>query len=218
MRQVTVLGITLRDLSVRESMSEFRKYLNDGVCDTIGFVSHDLLLAASASEELKTAVESYNMTIFTSPDLLQASGIASRSRERETESALFLKGMLRELEKGKFRLFVVARSSEQLEEVRSFLSFSENPEEQPGGYAFSEGAGEDDAVNEINSFLPDVVFLKMDTEEGLRFIQENRDRINARLIVSLGDARGVMPAGPKKGLYGLLVRRLFRREAERYGQ
>ncbi len=218
MRQVSVFGVTLRDLSVRESLREFRKYLNDGACDTIGFVSHDMLLAASSSEECKAALESYDMTVFSSPDLLQAAGISSRSRERETESGLFLKGLLRELEKGKLRVFAVAGDQDRLEEVREMLSFGENIPEGFGEYVISGEAGEDDAVNEINSFLPDVVFLKMDTEEGLRFIRDNKVKINARLMVSLGDTREVMSAGPKKGLYGLLMRRLFRREAERYGQ
>ena len=57
MRKIEVMGIMLRDYSVREAMRRISTYLNNGSCNTVDFITHDTLLRASTDEDMKREID-----------------------------------------------------------------------------------------------------------------------------------------------------------------
>ncbi len=224
MRQVSILGMSLRDYSVREAMRLLQEYINDDVCNRLDFVTHELLLSASEKPELAGYIQGADLTVFTSADILAAANMAGRAREKEIESALFLKGMLRKFSKERRGLFLVAGSEEEAEAVKEELNFINkelnfvNEELNFCGSSIlaQSDTDADSVVNDINSVIPEVVILKLAAGMGEKFMADNSMKINARLLVSLGDTdlRGI--GSRQGGFRDFIIRRLFKREASRY--
>ena len=159
MRQLKVLGVSFKDYSVRESMRRITLFLNNDICNTIDFITHDVLLKASNSEELKNQLEEMDLAVCTSSDILQAGNVQSHGREKEIENNTLLKYILRKFSKEKRRLFLIAQSPDQMDKFRSSLDTLQSGLNVVGSISCSDVVGGDDTiVNEVNSCLPDAVF------------------------------------------------------------
>ena len=220
MRKVTVLGIQLKDYSVRESMRRVTLYLNNGICNTVDFITHDTLLLASNDEEAKRDLESMDLVVLTSNDILEAANIHSRNRAREIESNLFLKGLLRKLSKEGRPVFLISPNAAKLNNLKESLMGFFGELNIVSGVAVDEVAGGDDfIVNEVNSCLPDVIVMNLDSLEAETFIRENKMKLNTQLIVILRDVSlrvdsdGYVRRG---GIGDFILRKVFRRAADNY--
>ena len=215
-----MLGVEFKDYSVREAMRRITLYLNNGVCNTVDFVSHDALLKASGDEDLKSNIEMMDLVIPVSSDILQAGSVFSRSREREIESNLFFKGFLRKLEKERRSVFLISATSQKLESLSGTLGTFFGPLNVVSGAATEETVGNGDfLVNEINSCLPEVVILNLESPQAEQFIIENKMKLNCQLIVVVRDlSLRVSSDGSVKigGIGGFLAKRFFRNAAISY--
>ena len=220
MRKINVLGISLKDYSVRESMRRVSQYLNNGICNTVDFVTHDTLLLASEDESIKNDLEAMDMVVFTSSDILEAANVHSRTRAQEIDSNLFLKGLLRKLYKEKRPVFLISSTTARLEPLSESLHSFFGELNIVSRIAMEEAVGGDDfIVNELNNSMPDVVIMNPESFEAESFIRENRMKINAQLIVILRDVslRVTSDGNIRKGGIGdFLLRRFFRRAADNY--
>ena len=220
MKRLTVLGIELKDYSVRESMRRVTLYLNNGICNTVDFVTHDVLLKASTDEVMKEDLESMDLIIPTSNDILQAGNVISRSRMREIESDLFLKGFLRKISKEGRSVFLLSQNTQKLESLKESLEGFYGRLNIVSQAARDEISGGDDfIVNEVNSSLPDVIMMDLVSPDAERCIMENRMKLNAQLIVILREAvlrtngRGKAKMG---GIGDFITRRLFKNAADNF--
>ena len=217
MRQVALLGLQLQDYSVRESMRLLQDFMNDDVCNRLAFVTHELLLSASENPELAAYIQGADMTVFTSPDILVAANMSGRAREREIESNLFLKGMLRKLSKDKRTIYLITSSDDIAGELRAELTaFNEELKFCGCSIVDTLDADMDSIVNDINSVIPDVVFLRLPAGMGEKFMAGNAMKINSRLLVSFGDTDFKNLDSAHSGLRSFIIRRLFKREATKY--
>ncbi len=220
MRKITVLGVNLKDYSVREAMRRINLYLNNGICNTVDFVTRDTLLLASNDDTVKNDLEAMDLLAVTSNDILEAAGYHSRARKKEIESNLFLKGLLRKLAKEGRPVFLISETLEKLENLTASLHGFFGELKIVSSVAGSETVGGDDfIVNELNSSMPDVVIVNLDTPEAEHFIMENKMKINAQLVIVLRDntlkvdSDGYVKTG---GIGEFLLRKIFRRAAHNY--
>ena len=217
MRQIELLGLKLQDYSVREAMRLLHVYVNDDVCNKIDFVTHELLLSASENPELADYIQGSDMTVFASSDILEAANMSGRAREREIESNLFLKGMLRKFSKEKRGIYSITSSEEAAEALKTeLLAINEELKFCGGSVAQAVDADMDSIVNDINSVIPDVVVIRLPAGMGEKFMAVNSMKINSRLLVSLGDTGLKGLGGGYTGLRSFIIRRLFKREATKY--
>ena len=217
MRQIELLGLKLQDHSVREAMRLLHEFVNDDTCNRIDFVTHELLLSASENPELAAYIQGADMVVFSSSDILEAANVAGRAREREIESNLFLKGMLRKLAKEKRSIYLITSSEDDAVALRSELSdINEELRFCGGSVAEAVTADMDSIVNDINSVIPDVVIIRLPAGMGEKFMAVNSMKINSRLLISLGDTELKGLGGGYTGLRSFIIRRLFKREATKY--
>ncbi len=220
MREFTLLGLTLRDYSAREALCGLSAFMNNGICNTIDYVTQDVMLMASSDKSLRRNVEAMDMTVFTSPDILRVGGMDSREREEEIESNLFLKEMLKKFSSDGTGIFLIAPSEPELSGFESDLLSMEEGLRFEGGFS---GAGpfvsEDKIINEINSCLPDVVLLRLPSPQAEKFVADNRMKMNTHLVVILRESsfRNEMDGGTRKETIKDMIRKkLFSSAAKRY--
>ena len=146
--------------------------------------------------------------------------MSSRSRGKEIESNLFLKGLLRKISKEGRSVFLLAASEAKLDSLRDSLINFYGPLNIVAAASKDGTAGEDDSiVNEVNSSLPDIIIMNLESPDAERFIKENRMKLNTQLIVILRDvsfrvnSRGEVKKG---GLGDFLMRRVFKNAAVNY--
>lgn len=220
MRRVSVLGVELRDYSVKESMKLILQYLNNGSLNTVAFLTTGMLLEAKDDEELKNFIETADMTIPVTTDILTAVGLASRNREKEVESNQFLKELLRRFARERKKIFLLAETEDSLVQMRETLLSIDDRLVFFGSYAYENLTGTEDAIiNEINSVLPDVIISGLTTPRQEKMIYENKMKVNARVWIAVRDADlKTMRAGElkHKKLHTMINKTIFKRVVTKY--
>lgn len=221
MKTYEILGINIKDYSVREALHKTREYLSYNVPSVVFFLTRDALLAASDSDDHKRIIEEdVEITMPAASDIFKAADITDKGREREIDRNLYLKGLLRVLSKEHRRIYLVTQNPVQMEELKSLLGAFENSLQIAGIYDGSEPMSIEDITNDINSVTPYVVFAVFPGKEGMDFISSGKKYMNTRLIVVMQpEMLNVKEDGSvKNGLMTRLSGRLFTRMAGKYKQ
>ncbi len=221
MKTYEVLGINIKDYSVREALHKTREYLSYNVPSVVFFLTKDVLLSASDSDEHKRIIEEdAEITMPATSDIFKAADITDKGREREIDRNLYLKGLLRMLSKEHRRIYLVTQNPGQMAELKSLLGAFENVLQIAGTYDGSEHGSTEDITNDINTVTPYVVFAVYSGNEGIDFISSVKKYMNTRLIVVLQpEMLNVKEDGSvKSGLMTKLSGRLFTRIAGKYKQ
>ncbi|MCR5627821.1 MAG: hypothetical protein K6F99_10915, partial [Lachnospiraceae bacterium] len=180
--------------------------------------SRDLLLSATDIPEAAEAIKGMDMTVFTSADILEAANIISRGREREINSGLFVKGMLRKFAKEKRKLFLIADDEESLSQLKEELLSANDALKIVGAiFAEQEGMSEEKLINEINSVIPDAVMIKQKGVAAEVFINRSFKKVNSKLLISLGTV-GLKDTENHQSLKDIIIGKLFRRQANKFEQ
>ena len=218
MKTYEILGIHIKDYSVREALHQTREYLSYNVPSVIFFLTRDVLLSASDSEEHKAFIEEdAEVTMIASSDIFKAADVTEKGREREIDRNLYLKGLLRQLSKEHRRIYLITQSPAQMGELKTLLGTFENSLQIAGSYETADTASVEDVTNDINTVTPYVVFIVMNVIEGMDFISAGKKYMNTKLIVALQpDMLKVREDGSvKRGFMERLSARLFARIADR---
>lgn len=184
MKKVSVLGIHLWDVSVRESIRTMGHYFVNHKINVIYFLTTEALLEASANDEMRNYIESMDMTIPMTTDILSAAKVTNRYRIKEVENRQFSKEMLEKLEREQATILLLSETKEQMEELHLKLSSRKRlrivksvvMEELTGGF--------DQAINEINQESPQVLISQLEMPRQEQFIYENRKRVNIKIWIA----------------------------------
>ncbi len=218
MKTYEILGIHIKDFSVREALHQTREYLSYNVPSVIFFLTRDVLLSASDSEEHKAFIEEdAEVTMIASSDIFKAADVTEKGREREIDRNLYLKGLLRQLSKERRRIYLITQNPAQMGELKTLLGTFENSLQIAGSYEMQDETSVEDVTNDVNTVTPYVVFTVMSGIEGMDFISAGKKYMNTKLIVALQpDMLKVREDGSvKRGFMERLSARLFARIADK---
>ena len=221
MKTYEVLGINIKDHSVREALHMTRGYLSYNTPSVVFFLTRDVLLAASDSDEYREFIEEgAELTMVATQDIFRAAEVTEKSREREINRNLYLKGLLRLLSKEHQRIYLVTQTETQLWELKTLLGTFENSLQIAGTFDKADDASVEDVTNDINTVTPYVVFAVTSGNPAVDFVNAGRKYMNTRLIVVLQpEMLKVKEDGSvKRGLTTKLSEKLFARIAGRYRQ
>ncbi len=212
MKKVSVLGIHLWDVSVRESIRTMGHYFVNHKINVIYFLTTEALLEASANDEMRNYIEP--MTT----DILSAAKVTNRYRIKEVENRQFSKEMLEKLEREQATILLLSETKEQMEELHLKLSSRKRlrivksvvMEELTGGF--------DQAINEINQESPQVLISQLEMPRQEQFIYENRKRVNIKIWIAFpsGFTEKSEESVKQGKLRTLVARTLFKRIVSKY--
>lgn len=220
MRRINVLGVELRDYSVKESMRLVTQYLNNGCLDVICFLTTDVLVEAKDNAELKVHIESMDMTIATTADILKTAEPVIKSRMKEVENNMFFSEFMKKIGREKRTVFLLAKTEEAAEAMEKNLKALDGRITVVGKYIMDNLTGNEDIIiNEINGIIPDVVFSMLPTPRQEQLIFDNRMKVNAKLWVALKEnvLSSNLGKPPKVGrLYEMIDKKIFQRVVSKY--
>ena len=186
MQKFTILGITLYDYGAREALRNTDRFLGSGGLNTVAYISSAQIAWASRDEELKESVEQLDMTVCTEPDLLEAAGIAARSRIREIDEKVYLRELLRKLSRNRNSVYLLADTQPDLEVLEDLIQeYQGNLYIRGHGTYEAFGRQPERLVNELNDVVPDAVISRMPWPMDIVLMKEYGQYVNARLWVSL---------------------------------
>jgi N-acetylglucosaminyldiphosphoundecaprenol N-acetyl-beta-D-mannosaminyltransferase len=220
MRKMKILGLEFRDYSVKEALRMVGQYLNNARLDTICFLSTDILLNAGEDENLKVWLESMDLTIPVSVEILHAAGITNKSRLKEVENSIFYKEFFKRLSNEKRTVFILAETEAVLQASLENVQANAKDMVIAGTYAFENLPSDTDAIiNDINQAAPDVVLSRLSSPKQEQFVYDNKNKINAKIWVALKDTF-VLKESAKglkfEKLSKLIEKTIFRRMVSKY--
>ena len=195
MKELNILGVSIREYSLKESLALTDIYLKNGVMNTVLFVSVKMLLAAGKNPELKEWIETMDMTVCAEPDILRAADMATMSRMREIENSAYLKEVVRRLFKTKKSVYLLTEKEEDITELKEQLRqvgpalkiVAENNLE-----AVDENI--ENLVNHMNDVAADVIISMIPFPKQEMIIAQNKNFINSEVWFAL-----LMPEESYKG-------------------
>lgn len=220
MKEISVLGITMTDYSLREALRLAESYMDGNVLNTICHLNTDLLMKAKDDQELKAAVAGMDMLVPGAVGILEAGGILSMSRRREVEGNFFIREFLKRLARERRKIFLLANTQEELVAMRALLLSMEKKLTFFGSFTYDgPEVSQFAVVNEINSVVPDVIISMVPSPGQEKLMYECRQMVNARVWISFQE--GMLKEKEGKGgktfsLTEFIDRFIFKRTVKKY--
>lgn len=186
--RVNVLGVELKYSATEELMIMLEEYLNSLGMNTISLIHIPTLLLAIDDENVRGYIESMDVTMPADRAILEAAGIEDEDiLENISESAL-IENIFKYIEKNKYTVCILGEKEDDADKYFKQLSEKYTDMNFCGKLAFGDKqVNEDFVVNEINSISPDVVISVLQSPFQEEFISNNKNKINAKLWLGLGE-------------------------------
>lgn len=219
MKRINLLGITLTDYSLKESLKLSNHYLNNGALNTILVVSTQILVEAGGNLEYKKWIESMDITVCGETDILRATDSASRNRLKEIENGDFIREFFHRLTWARKKIFLLSSSEQQMEFLKKEILEVQPNLHIVGQYILEDIAtGVDLFINEINDIVPSVIISRIPHPLQEQLVYENKMKMNANVWLALSEHSIIHT---KKGmrtsrLTTIFYKNIFKRRVSKY--
>lgn len=186
MKEINILGVSVKECSLREALSLTEEYLKNGALNTVLYVSAKMLVEAGKNLQQKEWIESMDLTVCAEPDILRAVNAASVSRIREIESNAYLKAVIRRLAKEKQSVCLLTEKESDIIEFEDFLR-EMGPRLNMAAQISLEAVNEDldELVNCMNDIAADVIISRIPYRRQEQVIAESRNYLNSEVWLAL---------------------------------
>ncbi len=188
-KKIDILGIRLDNYTVREAVRQVDGYLNDHVMNTIENISMQMLIESESDPVLKEVMSALDLAVIGEKEILQAAGIGTMQRIKETEENDFSFEFFRKAERSKKSLFFLGETDEKLNVAREMLLQTFPRLSVAGWYALEHCKGDyETAINEMNATTPDIIVSLLPSPMQEHFFWEHKGKINTGIWYGTGGA------------------------------
>ena len=186
-KKVDILGVKLDNYTVREAIMCVEKYLSNNVLNVIESISAQMLMDSETDPVLKEVIGSLDLAVIGEKEIIQAAGLGTMQRIKETEENDFYFEFFKRIERNKKSVFLLAETGEKLEELKQELKEQFPKLVYAGEYATEQCVGDLEAViNDMNATTPDVIVSVLPSPLQEHFLYEHKDKMNANLWYGIG--------------------------------
>lgn len=216
--RISILDIDIDNFTAKESMKRFISSMQSEPISIIEMVTANSLMQMDEVPGLKACVSYFDLVLAADTTILESADIADAKNLREIRERVFLKMLLRYIDRHHKRLYLLVESEEEGE---AFLHYLERycKGAQIGGLAKVSAfdRADDMIVNAINGADIDCVISSMSSPLQEDFVTKNKSTLNANVWLGLGKTifplSGVQSAQGRFTQY--VVKKLFRKEIEK---
>lgn len=188
MKNINLLGIKLKDRYVKESLTLTEELLNEGAAHTILYLTAPVLMEAVKNEDMKTLIESADLTLWGDTEILKAADVSAKARYREVQEKEFIKAFLYRIAKAHMPIIVLSDTPEHAEVLKKELLEIQEGVTVAGTMAIPDMEEKhEDIINEINMIAPTVIFVRMPFSMQQKWLARSRQYINTEIWVGLPD-------------------------------
>lgn len=219
MQRINILGVTLTDYSLKESLGLLDDYVGGGGLNTILYITAPMLIMAGENEEEKNEIEAMDMTLCGDADILKVADIQSASRLYEVENLVFLKEFLRRLVRSGKKIFLLAESEKETCLLQEALETFQKGILIGGSGVIASGEKEfEEIINRINDIAPTAVISQISAGRQEKWMIEAKPFVNAE--VWLGISKDMILDGTKepfrKKVTDKIYKKIFHRRMNRF--
>lgn len=219
MRKMQVLGTTLIDYTLKESMRKVEEYLRDRTTKVITYVTIKGVLNANENDLVKDFLEQMDMTVAADTDILRAADVATRNRIREVEGNEFMDEFLRKLVRSRKSVCLLTETNAQLLVLKDYVKSYQEKLNIVGGFTLEDlQTDEDFLVNEINIKEPNVLISLLSDTKRIEFFDENQMKVNVNIWLMLKEEMSL--SSKRRGifskLYQTIMKKIFFKRVNEY--
>ena len=186
-KKIDIAGIPVDNYTVREAIMQVEMSLEAKGFYLIEEVTMDMLLIAERNEQVKEVLKSVDLTVIVESEILSAVGANTMQRQHEIENHDFFAEFMKRLERNHKTIFLLGETFKDIEKMRSIIRESYGRIDIVGEATLeSQTDGTDGVVNEINSATPDVIVSLLPSPGQEIFLQENKNKLSAKIWYGLG--------------------------------
>ncbi len=219
MRKMEVLGIPMKDLTIRESMKKVEQFFADEKVSTIALITMKGLIKAQDSSEIKEWMSSLDMTVAVDVDILHAADINYRSRIHDVENNVFISEFLKKLVRQRKTVYLMSQTEESLKKLEGDLLSCEEGLRIVGKAVVDDLEHDDDfVINDMNMKTPWVLISNLESPKREQFLKENNMKMNVRIWMMLRADKDLQTKvkGPIRRICDRMMKRWFQLRLIRY--
>lgn len=216
--KISVLDISIDNFTAKEAMKQFVASMGSDPISVIEMVTVDSLMRMNDVPGLKEDVCCFDLVLAGDTTILESADVMEKQYLREVREHVFLRMLLRYINKHHKRVYLLVESEEEGQEFLEYLE-SNYRGTQIGGMAkvSSENRADDMIVNAINGADIDCVISAMSSPLQEDFVTKNRSVLNANVWLGLG--KELLPVS-RSGLAWnrftqYIIKKLFQKEMEK---
>lgn len=190
-KTIDVLGICLKDYTLRDAMRATEQYMNSGALRTVICVTAGQLMKAADNAEAKNWLEAVDLVMYDDIDIIKKAEGLEQERAREAQNQEYLDGVFKKVARSRYGVFLLAENEEKLAALEHEVSgVCESLRITGRGILEKKEAKQwqaDSLINDINNVVPRVIIAKLPLETERIFLERHRQKINANVFLGLSE-------------------------------
>ncbi len=186
MKEIDVLGIKIRDYSLKESLDAVKLYSDEGRVRTATCLFPRIFLDFADQHLLKEWIESLDLTVCDSYELLHGQNRSFFNlHSRSMKIHDFLELVFKYAAGSGKAIMVAAQTPDQMELVKTYVRGMQETVEIGAEYILEDYERRDRLYNEINDVVPGLLITAFPCETQAKLMLEGKKYINASLWLAL---------------------------------
>ena len=219
MRKMEVLGITMQDLTLRESMKKGEQFLKERKVCTIALITMKGLIIAQDSPAIKDWMSSLDMTVPIDADILRAADIHHHSRINDVEDDAFIVEFLKKMVRQKKTIYLLSQSEAGLKKMEDELRDAQDGLQVIGRCSLDSLEHDDDfVINDINLKEPDVLISNLPSPVREEFLANHHMKMNVSIWLMIRADRDLRKKNRNliKKMYNRIMKQWFHIRLDQY--
>ncbi|MBQ8804630.1 MAG: WecB/TagA/CpsF family glycosyltransferase [Tyzzerella sp.] len=216
--KMQVLGVELDNCTAKYAMKRVVEYVKLERINVVEMVTMNTLARFQQSEESREIFETFDLALPSDRGILQAAGVKEEWRLKEVDEFLFIKMVMRYLQKNRIRVFLLAETQSSLQKLEDYI------QEEYGNLRIIEsasleerGSSDDMLLNLVNGAEAECVLSTLPSPVEEYFISRNKSLVNARIWLGFGHLINEIKK-EKRGfekVKDFLLRKILQKEVEK---
>lgn len=216
--KIQVLEVELDNCSAKEAMKRVVEYVDMERLNIVEMVTMNTLARFQESEEDATLFESFDLVLPSDRGILQAAGVQDERRLKEVDELLFIKMVMRYLQKSHISVFLLSETEDLRLQFEKYIKEEYSGLKILGSTSLEESGNSDDMfLNMINGAEVQCVLSTLSSPLEENMITKNRALVNARIWLGFGPLIREINK-EKKGLQKFkenILRKILKKEVEK---
>ena len=216
--KIQVLEVELDNCSAKEAMKRVVEHMSIERLNIVEMVTMNTLARFQESEEDATLFEAFDLVLPSDRGILQAAGIQDERRLKEVDDLLFIKMIMRYLQKNHISVFLLSETEASRLQLEKYINEEYGNLKIVDSTSLEErGSSDDMLLNVINGLEVECILSTLQSPLEENFISKNKSLVNARIWFGFGPLIHEINK-EKKGIEKFrekILRKILKKEVEK---
>ncbi len=185
--KINVLGIEVNNCTAKEAMESIAGYLQEEPMSLVEVVTADSVMRMSQNETVRENLEQMDLIMPGDKAILEAVEVSDKKKLQEADQHTFIKLLLSYLHRNNTRVFLLADTEADMDELRSRLENRYKSIEVVGAALVTEQQNDtyDMIINQVNGAEAQCIIASVSSENQEAFVCRCKKVLNVRLWIGI---------------------------------